>query len=98
MEQGPKLVLNRTPKRIFDIMQERSPAMEELAAFVNVTRATLYHWKKKGTIPADYVEAVAVFTALPRHEIRPDLWREDCNYPENEAVRTLTFVEQVAAD
>lgn len=36
-----------------------------------------YWWNKGGRIPAEYVPDVEKATGVPRHELRPDLYRPE---------------------
>lgn len=51
---------------------KKAPGMiAKLAKDLEISRAAIYGWK---VIPADRVLQVEHYTAIPRHELRPDLY------------------------
>jgi hypothetical protein len=48
--------------------------LETLARSFNVNKTTVLRWEE-GRIPAERVVDVECVTGIPRHELRPDLYR-----------------------
>lgn len=50
----------------------QAPGMvARLAQHLGISRASIYGWR---VVPADRVMEVEYYTAIPRHELRPDLY------------------------
>ena len=52
-------------------MQEQRGRLSSLASFLNITPAAIKQWQ---IVPADKLIAIEGFTAIPRQELRPDLF------------------------
>lgn len=51
---------------------KKAPGMiAKLARDLEISRAAIYGWK---VVPADRVLQIEHYTAIPRHELRPDLY------------------------
>lgn len=49
----------------------------KLARALNKKPQTIsYWWNRIGRVPAEYVPEVEAATGVPRHELRPDLYRQ----------------------
>jgi transcriptional regulator with XRE-family HTH domain len=51
-------------------------SLEALASSFNVNKSTVLRWEE-GRIPAERVLDVERITGIPRHELRPDLYRPE---------------------
>lgn len=52
----------------------KAGGVKALASSLGLHHTSVIGWRKAGRIPAERVAAVAQVTALPKHEIRPDLF------------------------
>ena len=51
----------------------RSLNYTKLAQVLEVDKATVSRWGKKG-VPVNHLSAVSEITGIPRHELRPDIF------------------------
>ena len=73
---------------IAKLFDERGVTTTQLARVLGVTQQCCSGWRTAGRIPAEMVGKVERATGIPRHLLRPDLWKPgDTPYSSEEAVR-----------
>jgi DNA-binding transcriptional regulator YdaS (Cro superfamily) len=55
-------------------LMERFGNQTEMAAFCGVAPSTIYQWRLKNNVPAEYVLMIERKTGVPRFAIRPDIY------------------------
>ena len=74
-----KLICNmrRMEKSILHIAVEKLGSQSAFAQAVGTTQQSVSYWLNHGgKLPAEFVMAAEKATGIPRHELRPDIFRE----------------------
>jgi hypothetical protein len=66
--------IQKTPKMPPETFNHLFGSPTALSKLLNVRLGTVCMWRRRGLIPARYVETIERGTGVPRHLIRPDIF------------------------